>query len=250
MSTNPKLGVLFIHGIGSQDVDYADGMIAKLQEQFDDPDAVVYQSVHWAPLIEEKSQAMWARLNTRKLRWKAFRKHFINTLGDATAYNNEMYDSVHTCIEDSMRGLRHKLHYNGLTPVIVVAHSLGCAMITDYIWDRQKNADEMMRDRFMLPVKAIFTMGCNLPVFALGHDPIRTIDASGIKWVNLYDKDDIMGYPLQPISESYAVAVDDDVEVNIGRWWSSWNPLSHNDYWTDSDVIERISSYANVFLMD
>ena len=43
MSTNPKLGVLFIHGIGSQDVDFADGMIEKLQEQFDDPDAVMYQ---------------------------------------------------------------------------------------------------------------------------------------------------------------------------------------------------------------
>ena len=249
MSRDSKLGVLFIHGIGSQDVDFADGMIEKLRESFIDPDAVQFQTVHWAPLIEEKSQAMWKRLNTRKLGWKAFRKHFINTLGDATAYNNEMYDSVHSCIEDSMLGLKHKLNYHPFTPVIVVAHSLGCAMITDYIWDRQ-HTDDMVRDRFMLPVKAIFTMGCNIPVFALAHDPIQAIDASGIKWVNLYDKDDIMGYPLQPISESYAAAVDDDVEVNIGRWWTSWNPLSHNDYWTDSDVIERISSYANVFLMD
>jgi len=246
---NPKLGVLFIHGIGSQDVDFADGMIAKLQEQFDDPDAVVYQTVHWAPLIEEKSQSMWKRLTTRKLGWKFLRKYFINALGDATAYNNEMYDDVHTCIEDSMMALRHKLHYHPFTPVIVVAHSLGCVMITDYIWDRQ-HAENMVKDRFMSPVKCIFTMGCNIPVFALSHEPILAIDASGIKWVNLYDKDDIMGYPLKPISESYADAVDEDVEVNTGSWWSSWNPLSHNDYWTDSDVIEKMSEVMHVYLMD
>ncbi len=249
MSTSPKLGVLFIHGMGSQDVDYADGMIAKLRKALRDPDAVEFQSVHWAPLIEEKSQSMWKRLTTRKLGWKIFRKHFINTLGDATAYNNEMYDDVHACIEDAMTTLRHKLHYHPFTPVIIVAHSLGCAMILDYIWDRQKKNDPV-HDRFILPVKGLFTMGCNMPVFALSHEPILAIDASEIKWINLYDKDDIMGYPLQPISESYANAVDEDVEVNTGSWWSSWNPLSHNDYWTDSDVIERMSEVMNVYLMD
>lgn len=249
MSTGPKLGVLFIHGIGSQDVDFADGMIEKLRDELTDPKAVAFQTVHWAPLIEEKSQQMWNRLNTRKLRWKSFRKFFINSLGDVTAYNNEMYDEVHACIEDSMMALRHKLHYNGFVPVIVIAHSLGCAMITDYIWDRQKKNDPV-HDRFMLPVKAIFTMGCNIPVFALSHDPIEAIDAQGIVWLNLYDKDDIMGYPLKPISDSYDEAVDADVQVNTGRWWSSWNPLSHNDYWTDSDVIDRVSRVMNMFLFD
>ena len=68
MSTNPKLGVLFIHGIGSQDVDYADDMIAKLQEKFDDPDAVAYQTVHWAPLIEEKSQRFYSHIKKLKPR--------------------------------------------------------------------------------------------------------------------------------------------------------------------------------------
>lgn len=249
MSTNPKLGVLIIHGIGSQDTDFADGMIAKLRKQLSDPDAVEFQTVHWAPLIEEKSQRMWKRLITRKLRWKFLRKFFINSLGDATAYNNEMYDDVHDRIEDAMMALRHKLNYHPFTPVIVIAHSLGCAMITDYIWDRQAKNDPV-RDRFMLPVKGIFTMGCNIPVFALSHEPIRAIDARGMTWINLYDKDDIMGYPLKPISESYADAVDDDVEVNTGHWWSSWNPLSHNDYWTDSDVIDKVSQLANTFLLN
>ena len=249
MSTNPKLGVLFIHGIGSQDVDFADGMIAKLRKELKDPDAVEFETVHWAPLIEEKSQSMWKRLTTRKLGWKFLRKYFINALGDATAYNNEMYDDVHTCIEDAMMALRHKLHYHPFTPVIVVAHSLGCAMITDYIWDRQ-HSENMVTDRFMLPIKGIFTMGCNIPVFALSHEPIHAIDASEIKWVNIYDKDDIMGYPLQPVSESYAEAVDADMQVNTGRWWSSWNPLSHNDYWTDNDVIDIMSEVMNIYLLD
>lgn len=244
MITNPKLGVLIIHGIGSQDVDFAEPMIAKLREKLIEPNSVEFQAVHWAPLLEEKSQAMWEKLTTRKLGWKVLRKYFINALGDATAYNNEMYDEVHDCIEDAMRGLRHKLHYDPFTPVVVVAHSLGGAMITDYIWDRQKKNDPV-HDRFILPIKGLLTIGCNIPVFALSHDPIETIDASELWWLNIYDKDDILGYPLKPISESFDRAVDVDVQVNTGRWWSSWNPLCHNDYWTDSDVIDRLVKILN-----
>ena len=242
--TNPKLGVLIIHGIGSQDVDFAEPMIAKLREKLTDPDAVEFQTVHWAPLLEERSHAMWTKLSTRKLSWKPLRKYFINALGDATAYNNEMYDEVQDCIEDAMRGLRHKLNYGPFTPVVVIAHSLGGAMITDYIWDRQKNKDPI-RDRYMPPIKGLLTIGCNIPVFALSHDPIETIDASELWWLNIYDKDDILGYPLKPISESFDEAVDVDVQVNVGRWWSSWNPLCHNDYWTDSDVIKRLAKILN-----
>lgn len=248
MITNPKLGVLIIHGIGSQDTDFADDMIAKLRKELIDPDAVAFQTIHWAPLIEEKSQSMWKRLTTRTLRWKFLRKYFINVLGDATAYNNEMYDAVHDRIEDGMMALRHKLHYNGLAPVIVIAHSLGCVMILDYIWDRQKK-DDPINDRLLLRIRGIFTLGCNVPVFALSYDPIVAIDADGITWLNIYDKDDIMGYPLKPISDSYNEAVDADLEVNTGSWWSSWNPLSHNDYWTDSDVIQKMSSLMNTFLL-
>lgn len=243
MKNDPKLGVLIIHGIGSQDADFADDMIAKLREASIKPDAVVFQTVHWAPLIEEKSRRMWERLTTRKLGWKFLRKYFVNFLGDATGYNNEIYNDVQGCIEEAMMSLRHKLGDDS-APIVVIAHSLGGVMMCDYIWDHQVHPD-----RLLLRVKALFTMGCNIPVFALSHDPIEAIDTRGILWVNLYDKDDILGYPLKPIGKSYDRAVDADVQVNVGKWWSFWNPLCHNDYWTDSDVIERISQTMNTFLM-
>lgn len=243
METTPKLGVLIIHGIGSQDATFADKMILKLRKELVDPDAVKIRTIHWAPLVEKQSQALWKRLCTRKLGWKMARKFFINTLGDATAYNNAVYVKVHDYIEESMLRLQRDLEFDESIPVLVIAHSLGCAMISDYIWDRQhhKNPDH---DRYVSNVQAMVTFGCNIPVFALSCDPIEAIHFP-YTWINLYDKDDILGYPLKPLSKSYDRAVSKDVQVNVGSVWAFWNPLSHNYYWTDRSVLKRISSLMN-----
>jgi hypothetical protein len=60
----------------------------------------------------------------------------------------------------------------------------------------------------------------------------------------MYDEDDILGWPLQPLSTGYRKAVTRDIEVNAGpdvNWLTkAWNPLSHTQYWNDSEVVKRI----------
>ena len=51
------------------------------------------------------------------------------------------------------------------------------------------------------------------------------------KWVNFYDKHDIIAYPLEPLYGSEFVK---DQQVNVGGLLTSWNPLSHNHYWDGS----------------
>ena len=61
------------------------------------------------------------------------------------------------------------------------------------------------------------------------------------RWLNFYDPDDILGYPLKPLSPEYDDAVNADLPINVGAVFSSWNPLSHNKYWTDNRFTKPVS---------
>jgi hypothetical protein len=54
------------------------------------------------------------------------------------------------------------------------------------------------------------------------------------KWLNFYDPDDILGYPLKGLSASYDKTVTEDISVNVGGITAMWNPASHSEYWTDN----------------
>jgi hypothetical protein len=60
-------------------------------------------------------------------------------------------------------------------------------------------------------------------------------------WINFYDQDDVIGYPLRTINPAYKSAVKEDRAVNVGGLLSSWNPTAHTEYWTDSDVLGPIA---------
>lgn len=60
------------------------------------------------------------------------------------------------------------------------------------------------------------------------------------EWLNFYDKDDILAFPLKGINEAYYQAVTEDVQVNVGGIFTSWNPLSHLKYDTEKEVIKPI----------
>lgn len=60
-------------------------------------------------------------------------------------------------------------------------------------------------------------------------------------WINYYDKDDLIGFPLRKLNPAYRRAVSADREVNVGNLLTSWNPLSHTAYLDDQDVIRPIA---------
>ena len=61
------------------------------------------------------------------------------------------------------------------------------------------------------------------------------------EWVNYYDEDDVIAYPLKTLNEAYRKAIKADREINAGGLLSSWNPVSHLGYWTDNDVTKPIA---------
>lgn len=268
-----KIGVLFIHGMGSAPDDFAHDTIQELREKISgrglNREEVAWQSVHWAPLLSARESQLWVDLSAEHdLNWAKLRKFFLNAFGSSTAYRarkeggDDFYHRVQATVHQSLQELRLKLGGDD-KPLVVIAHSLGSLIISDYIWDRQKGreAERFGGSRFerMETLSGLVTLGSNIPLFTVTCDNIVSIQfpppqlperlKKKAKWLNLYDSDDVLGWPLKPLSPSYAQVVTEDMEVNVGNILTSWNPANHAGYWTDDSVVKP-AAYLIASLME
>jgi hypothetical protein len=148
----------------------------------------------------------------------------------------------------------------------IVAQSLGCQVMSNYIWDAQQPRayagvwsaplddgvpTDSPRDRFrrMRSLQLLLTTGCNIPVFVAGHSAIEPIDrrklAAGFRWINQFDPDDVLGWPLAQLSAAYAALVEDHAvnasgDTLLGRV-RALTPYSHTQYWSTEQVLDRIA---------
>lgn len=257
-----KVGVLFVHGMGAVTDDYAHDAIHELRERIAgrglNRDEIAWQSVYWHGLLSANENRLWVDLSAQNdLNWGKLRKFFINAFGTASAYRScgdrpdSMYQRMHGLVRDSLRELREKLGGHD-KPLLVIAHSLGSVVISDYIWDRQHGRDQESFGATpferMETLSGLVTLGSCLPLFTVASDNIAAIEfppptlpqamQSRAKWLNLYDSDDVLGWPLKQLSKSYGAAVTEDIEVSVGNILTSWNPSSHSAYWNDDSVIK------------
>lgn len=284
-----KLGVLILHGVGSQKPDYAGGMIKKLRSRITklkfNPDDISWEPAYLADILETKEARLWDNLSADNVMdFKKVRKFIIHNFGDAVAYQRtsisgmDVYTKIHSRIHQHLKRLRISLR-KGLSstdpdkPLVIMAHSLGGYMVSNYIWDiQQSNRTSTARGRRirrefggndfleMKTLTGIVTFGCNIPLFSLAYEKFEAITfphkdlpayfppntprpdiKKAARWLNFYDRDDVLGYPLKPLSPSYRAVVAEDKEINVGKWYKSWNPLSHGGYWKDKDMINPVS---------
>lgn len=267
----PEVGVLIVHGMGSQQPDFADAMIADLKDKLDVKAASVrWKAVYWAPVLSDREKQVWDNLSSQNdLDWVKLRKFFINAFGDASAYRyipDEpicTYYRIHDIVRDGLKSLRAQLGGDD-KPLIVIAHSLGSVIMSNYIWDRQRvndpDAARYGQTAFerMESLAGFITFGSNIPLFVLAYDPIECITFPPVylpdelkakaKWLNFFDSDDILGWPLKELSPSFTAAVTADREINVGGLFTSWNPLSHSDYWTDGDFTGPVAEVIGGFV--
>lgn len=257
-----KIGVLIIHGMGVQAPDFAGDFISEVSDRLDSlgvaPGAIEWEPAYWANLLNGPEQRLWEDLTRDDdLDWVTIRKFFINVFADAIAYQrvpgatHDMYRDIHARIYGHLANLRTSVG-NQDTPLVVVAHSLGSVIVSNYIWDEQKgkglgiNAFERMET-----LAGLVTFGSNIPLFTLALPEVQSIEfpptplpthlKATAKWLNFFDADDVLGYPLKPLSPSYGNAVSEDIEINVGGLFTSWNPISHTEYWTDNDFTKPVA---------
>lgn len=268
-----ELGIAVIHGMGSQAPDFGDDMRAEINQWVTDlgknAGHIAWKSVYWADIIHGRQSRYYEDAKrTADLDYTRLRKFVITALGDATAYQkvsstaNTTYDQIHARVRNSIADL----YTSGLDrtdkPLIVLAHSLGAHIMSNYIWDVQHGTDPAAQagNKFekLQTLTGLMTFGCNIPLFTFAYKKVVPIAfpppalpkrlKNKARWLNFYDPDDILAYPLRAINAAYKKVVNEDRAINVGGLFSSWNPLSHNHYWTDNDFTKPVAEFVATLL--
>lgn len=268
-----KLAVLVIHGMGSQVEDYESGLIREVSRFMDeDPGSVAWEAVFWQDITEERQQEYLEDARREgELDWFAIRRFVATALGDAAAYQfageGSTYHRIHLRIRESVETLyKEKLDGNSV-PLVVLAHSLGGHIISNYIWDMQAERgpsvhgvwDEDLSPFEQMKTHAGFiTFGSNIPLFSFSFPDPEPISFPGedltdeerkkAAWRNYYDRDDVLGWPLRPLSPKFAAVVNEDVVIDAGSWGAGLTPMSHVAYWTDNSFTRPVAAFLDTFV--
>lgn len=267
-----KLAVLVIHGMGTQTPGFADSLVVELNSRLEDHGKdsaeIAFATVFWADITQPAQEAYLGRARKdHDLDFMSVRRFVVGALGDAAAYQriDDSNNSVYTAIHERVQTVIHHLFVSQLgetsVPLVVMAHSLGGHIMSNYIWDIQNgNVPRQGLSGFekFWSHAGMITFGCNIPLFTFAYKKIEPIEfpsprlPSNVKslarWYNFYDPDDVLGYPLKPVSPSYARIVDADTAINVGGLLSSWNPASHTQYWTDDSFTKPVATFLATLL--
>jgi hypothetical protein len=296
--------VLFVHGVGIREPDYARTAIAQLRTQFraatgypDADDDLIIESAYWAPAVVEREDRLGRRAvpgfasgwfgvmnkltqkvatgstlalvplalsglvrhvpGIPRIHWPTLRWAVTNFVGDVVAYQvsphtREVYDAVHARVHEALERLAEQAPD---APLFVVAHSLGSVIAADHFYDlgkgRRAAATALQAGQTLT---GFYTLGSPIALWTQRDGdfasplqiPARTspdpVLASAAEWINFYDADDVLAFPLKGLSDEWDQAVDEDRSVSVGALIIGMSPVSHVAYWNDAAVIRPIAN--------
>lgn len=272
-----SVALAIVHGTGKKDPDFAEDIVESLQEKFptclseeacERADLVV-EPVYWADLPREREEEVWDRVTAAgPMDNLEMRRFIFNLAGDTLAYQpsegrRELYLSVHEKMADSFERLAERAGPEA--PLCIIAHSMGSIVAHNFLYDMQHEEDGAYggseRPGTALEraeTLALFvTCGSPLAIWRLRFgDDYKAIrfPAEGVeerypnlkpKWLNVYDEDDVLGYPISKLTDSYEEMAEagylEDREQNVGAFWKNWNPLSHKGYFRDDRSLDELA---------
>lgn len=273
-----ELIVLAVHGMGQRKPNFADGLEEKLTEYLGSDvmnkvslQRVKYYSALQAPqdqLINDIWQTYHNRFSTLS---NLGRRFFMNSFSDATSLEvagrrqtNDYMEIIKAVQAAFFKGM-NECGFNTNVPVVIICHSLGAQVISNYFWDALNRNDAKVWDKnhndFLQNidddklaylkgnrVKLLFTTGCNIPLFLGGLETRECFTKPSIEfsWLNYFDGDDWLGWPLKELGPSYQFVIDQC--VSVGGPISGNTPWSHTLYWTDKDVYHAFGDRIKGFL--
>ena len=282
-----KIAVAIIHGVGKQDRYFADGMSREITDRFvnhirkknnkiqNPSEELVIEPIYWAPVLQNSEDELWKRLNRGgDMDLLTLRQFLIDFGADAIAYqptkkDSHIYEEIHKIFAQKLKKLAEGA--GDTAPLCIIAHSLGSVIASNYFYDLQQPGTRKIPSIVKKEIAntllemgktftSLYTFGSPIAIWSLRYKdfgkPISVPSTNLRKhysnltgeWINFYDKQDILGYPLKTLNDAYRKAVTEDIEVNVGGIFTSWNPASHMAYWTDNDITKPIArSLANVW---
>ena len=230
-----KVAVAVIHGMGRQHKPDGQGsdvpsfsrtMRDRVRSHLGQADfdrAVAWREIYWADVLQPRQDRFFDRIASQT-RWPKMRRFVMSSLSDAASYRlpsgqnpDATYALIHRRVRDVVKELRDEV--GDKAPVLILAHSLGAHIMSNYIYDLQKGRPvvsvgasdvEQMRT-----VAAMFTFGANIPVFVFSYPEhmVKPIAYPGAAlpdgnrlrpwWINSYSRNDVLGYPLDNFQHHY-----------------------------------------------
>ena len=238
---------------------------------------VEFEACHWSPVLQVHQDEIWQRLveSRKPMDQKWARRWVVSALGDPVGYlsgymqgGRPVYLTVHECIRSSLERLSRRLAQPGETPLAVLAHSLGSVVVSNYLWNEQRASGEVVPTagsatppaavekrsalgqtpfERMETLTTLITYGSTIPIFLPPVTPLECVRFPRetlppqlrpvARWLNVYDPDDLLGYPLADVWDDLKGTVIDDVAINAGPFPLSETPLSHGYYDKDADFV-------------
>jgi hypothetical protein len=257
-----QVAIITLHGMGKTTPDYAEDLRNALLNRVGR--AAWEQAVHFGPvfyqdILQHNQAEIWMRMHRFTLAANRLRELMLYGFADAgsleySAHRDQReYTAVQQRIHDA-HAAAFEAAGRRLIPTVLVAQSLGCHVLSNYIWDSQHNLGLFARTgagnskaaRFgrLASCRHLVTTGCNIPLFVAGLARIVCFDRPNLqfRWDNYYDANDFLGWPLSPLDPSYPAAGLTDHHIASGNLLLSHTWFSHTQYWTDADVLDPLAS--------
>jgi len=277
-----KLAIVVTHGIGTAPKDFDKALKGELRQRVGSSlwRDIHWIPVHWSPVLTPRQDKLSARMKKRS-RWNWVRGFVIDNLSDASAYQYKgrttarhkvsAYYEINDRFYQALKKARTAGKVDDNTHVICIAQSMGCHVLSNYIWDMstepRRVTDETVNPFVRMDrLSGFFMTGCNIPLllmaFAETHQvPIKvpgagvTFAAPEAMWETYFDKDDLLGYPLRPTYATYyagnvpgfpfdaakEVKINDNT-ISSGGLISGMTPYSHTQYWEDSEFLDPLEA--------
>jgi hypothetical protein len=269
-----KLGILVIHGSGTDHRNKLEKFIQGIQKQIlkmnIDANQIEFETVNWHPAVQVNQEKLWNNFKTKSviLKWKKIRQFVLYNMSDNFVYsgvtdqNNEVYQQIHDEIYKSVVSLKNKVSED--SPLIIISSSMGTTIASNYIWDRQKKYDENRYGKSpfekLETLTGLIMMGSTIPMYAAAYSsqayqcivfPPENLSENLKKvaaWHVYYDPQDVLGFPLKPVNSQYEQLVSVEEALNIGGILTFWNPASHIRYLRSKKINKKISGYIEKVL--
>jgi hypothetical protein len=270
-----KIAIVILHGVGDMkfcNPHFADVFISKVKDYYQElggsPTDLVFQPVTWGLPVQHRQDELWDQLTGRgyDLRLGKARKMMIDFIFDGFAYMHHehpqirsAYDSIHNLIDESLHEVAEKAGPDA--HLCFVGHSMGTCIIPTYVKLRHFQYASGVKTAInplegLQTLEMFYSMGSPYPWMAIFEDEQDPISKEWVKygfpmqinrWVNFYDKQDILSYPIGFLNEYYQKAVI-DVHVDVGSFLTKWNIASHLGYLEDEVVCRPIAHDFYAFL--
>ncbi len=262
-----RLAVFIVHGIGDQKKGFSHDMQENLRSNFKralqhmgqedregQDDALIFREGLWADITQEGQDTLKNRMFNdpdTDVDWIKARKFFVDYIGDAISYFKgstsdvySQYNAIQSRIDGLVQNLSKETNPNQNTLLTVVSHSLWTVVLSDYLYDKR----DILEPSYQLIFSNFFTLGSLIALYAnrfynhsspsnpfANFKPQKVKDENGV-WINMFDEDDIVGYPIRPVNSHCKKVVAADLNVSVGSRLTGWNPASHTGYWKNEEV--------------